>query len=103
PHIGPTQLANVPCGSVVMRGGIIRQATRVGCRNAAGLQGQTSNMTTASLSAFATLLRSYRLEAGLTQEALAERAGLSARTVSDLERGFKTKPRRETVELLAVA
>ena len=35
---------------------------------------------------FAALLRRQRLAAGLTQEALAERAGLSAKAVSDLER-----------------
>ena len=35
---------------------------------------------------FAQLLRHARLRAGLTQEALAERARLSWRTISDLER-----------------
>jgi transcriptional regulator with XRE-family HTH domain len=39
--------------------------------------------------AFGALLRRYREEAGLTQEALAERAGLSARGISDLERGIR--------------
>jgi transcriptional regulator with XRE-family HTH domain len=38
------------------------------------------------------LLRQYRVAAALSQEALAERAGLSARTISDLERGVKTSP-----------
>ena len=37
--------------------------------------------------AFGDLLRRYRLAAGLTQEALAERAGLSSDAVSTLERG----------------
>ena len=36
---------------------------------------------------FGALLRQHRLALGLTQEALAERAGLSWRTVQDLERG----------------
>jgi transcriptional regulator with XRE-family HTH domain len=36
---------------------------------------------------FGTLLRQYRLAAGLTQMALAERAGLSLRGLSDLARG----------------
>jgi transcriptional regulator with XRE-family HTH domain len=49
------------------------------------------------------LLRSYRVEAELTQEELAQRAGLSARAISDLERGVKIKPHRVTVELLADA
>jgi transcriptional regulator with XRE-family HTH domain len=52
---------------------------------------------------FADLLRRYRLAAGLTQEELAERATLSARAVSDLERGLRTRPQRETIRLLAEA
>jgi predicted ATPase/DNA-binding XRE family transcriptional regulator len=52
---------------------------------------------------FATLLRRHRLAAGLTQEQLAERANLSVRAVSDLERGLRTVPRRDTVDLLAAA
>lgn len=52
---------------------------------------------------FARLLRQYRLAAGLTQEGLAERSGLSIRAISDLERGLKVVPRRDTVELLAGA
>jgi tetratricopeptide (TPR) repeat protein/transcriptional regulator with XRE-family HTH domain len=52
---------------------------------------------------FASLLRRFRLAAGLTQEALAERAHLSARAISDLERGLKRSPRRDTVELLETA
>src|SRR5947209_9156525 len=48
-------------------------------------------------------LRRYRLAALLTQEQLAERAHLSYRTISDLERGVKHTPRRETVLLLAEA
>jgi predicted ATPase/DNA-binding XRE family transcriptional regulator len=51
-------------------------------------------------STFGTLLRSFRIRAGLTQEALAERSGLSARGISDLERGLKRAPRRDTVALL---
>jgi transcriptional regulator with XRE-family HTH domain len=52
---------------------------------------------------FAVLLRRHRVAAGLSQEALAERAGLSARAVSDLERGARRAPYRETVRLLADA
>jgi predicted ATPase/DNA-binding XRE family transcriptional regulator len=47
------------------------------------------------------LLKRYRLAAGLTQEALAERAGLSTRAVSDLERGRSRAPRYDTLDLLA--
>jgi transcriptional regulator with XRE-family HTH domain len=52
---------------------------------------------------FGSLLRRYRLEAGLTQEALAERAGLSPKAVSDLERDPTRTPRLATVVLLAEA
>src|SRR5207244_3862503 len=52
---------------------------------------------------FGALLRRYRLARGLTQEALAERAGLSVRTVSDLERGVNLTPRKDTLPLLAAA
>ncbi|MBV9597034.1 MAG: helix-turn-helix transcriptional regulator [Chloroflexi bacterium] len=52
---------------------------------------------------FATLRKRHRLAAGLTQEDVAERAGISARAVSDLELGGGRTPRLETVGLLAAA
>jgi len=52
---------------------------------------------------FGALLRRQRLAAGLTQEALAEHAGLSAKAVSDLERDPARTPRLGTVTLLADA
>ena len=52
---------------------------------------------------FGTLLRRWRKAAGHTQEELAERAGLSVRGISDLERGLKHRPHRDTVQLLADA
>src|ERR687887_2830723 len=52
---------------------------------------------------FGALLRAYRVAAGLSQEELAERARLSARTIGDLERGVSNAPRKDTVELLAQA
>src|SRR5262245_30662874 len=52
---------------------------------------------------FGDLLRRYRMAAALSQEELAERAGLSVRAVSDLERGVHRTPRLETVRLLADA
>ncbi len=52
---------------------------------------------------FAAVLTRYRLEAGLTQQELAERANLSTRGVSDLERGLKMRPRMYTVLQLADA
>src|SRR5919197_2684720 len=51
--------------------------------------------------AFGELLKRYRLSAGLTQEQLAERAGLSERAISDLERGARRAPQRATLQLLA--
>jgi tetratricopeptide (TPR) repeat protein/transcriptional regulator with XRE-family HTH domain len=52
---------------------------------------------------FAGLLRELRRRARLTQEELADAAGVSLRTVSDLERGVATTPQKETVRLLADA
>jgi predicted ATPase/DNA-binding XRE family transcriptional regulator len=52
---------------------------------------------TASHPRFGDLLRQYRIERGLTQEELAERARLSARGISDLERGQRNAPQRETI------
>jgi transcriptional regulator with XRE-family HTH domain len=49
---------------------------------------------------FGSLLRRYRVAAGLTQEELAERAGVSTRGVSDLERGAHGLPRKDTLQLL---
>ena len=52
---------------------------------------------------FAGLLRQLRAEAGLTQEELAEAAGLSPRSVSDLERGINRTARKDTAVLLSGA
>src|SRR5438309_11923281 len=51
---------------------------------------------------FGALVRQYRLAAGLTQAALAERAGVSLRAVQDLERSVG-RPQRETARRLAEA
>jgi tetratricopeptide (TPR) repeat protein/transcriptional regulator with XRE-family HTH domain len=50
---------------------------------------------------FAALLRQLRTAARLTQEELAEATGLSPRSISDLERGIATAPRRDTIRMLA--
>ncbi len=52
---------------------------------------------------FAGLLRRLRGEARLTQEELAEAAGLSPRSVSDLERGVNRTAHKDTALLLAGA
>jgi transcriptional regulator with XRE-family HTH domain/tetratricopeptide (TPR) repeat protein len=49
------------------------------------------------------LLRRYRSAACLTQEELAERAGLSARAVANLERGRTARPHHRSVRTLADA
>lgn len=54
-------------------------------------------------SAFGALLRRFRLDAGLSQEELAERSGLSVGAISALERGVRRAPYRDTVaKLVAV-
>jgi transcriptional regulator with XRE-family HTH domain len=60
-------------------------------------------MATQSAATFGDLLRRYRLAAGLTQEELAEKAQVSPRAISDLERGLRSCPWRETIHLLAEA
>ena len=52
---------------------------------------------------FAALLRQLRIGAGLTQEELAEAAGVSPRAVSDLERGIHRTAHKDTALLLAGA
>jgi len=52
---------------------------------------------------FGELLRQYRTAAGLTQEELAEQARISARAISDLERGVNRTARRDTIRQLVDA
>ncbi len=52
---------------------------------------------------FAGLLRQLRAGARLTQEELAEAAGISTRAVSDLERGVNRTAHKDTAKLLAEA
>lgn len=60
-------------------------------------------MRTHPPSPFGDVLKRLRLAAGLSQEELAERAGLSPRGLSDLERGLRPHPRPATVRMLADA
>lgn len=53
--------------------------------------------------AFGRLLRQYRVAAGWSQEALAERAGLSRRGIADLERGARRFPHPNTIKRLSEA
>ncbi|MBV9579663.1 MAG: AAA family ATPase [Chloroflexi bacterium] len=57
----------------------------------------------ASQPSFGELLKRARRAAGMTQEALATRAGLSGRVISDLERQVQHTPRPATVRLLVEA
>ena len=52
---------------------------------------------------FAVVLLHLRTSAGMTQEQLADRAGLSPRSISDLERGVHRTARQETIKLLVQA
>ena len=60
-------------------------------------------MTTSSAVTLASLLRRFRIAAGLTQEELAQRAKLSIRAISDLERGVRHAPHKDTLALLIEA
>jgi transcriptional regulator with XRE-family HTH domain len=53
--------------------------------------------------AFGSLLRQLREAAGLTQEELAERAGLTSYAIGSLERGRRQRPYPHTVRSLADA
>src|SRR3954470_7039379 len=73
------------------------------CSCALDLDRKRTGMATRDHSPIGHLLRRLRTAAALSQEALAERAGLSVRAVSDLERGVHRAPRLETVGMLADA
>jgi branched-chain amino acid transport system substrate-binding protein len=60
-------------------------------------------MATTQPPTFGQLLKQHRIAADLTQEALAERAGLAARTISDMERGLRSAPYRDTLSRLIQA
>ncbi|MET9275919.1 helix-turn-helix domain-containing protein [Kribbella sp. NPDC003557] len=52
---------------------------------------------------FADLLLDLRVQAGLSQEELADRAGLSVRSIREMEAGRVARPRKDSVRLLAAA
>ena len=52
---------------------------------------------------FGELVRDYRQRLGLTQDELADRAGVSSRNLRDVETGRVRRPRKVTVQLLADA
>jgi predicted ATPase/DNA-binding XRE family transcriptional regulator len=58
---------------------------------------------TGNVEEFGSLLKRLRVAAALSQEQLAEKAGLSYRGISDLERGVRGRPRLDTLRRLAEA
>lgn len=64
---------------------------------------ETTMATTHGPGPFGLLLRQYRAAAGMSQEELAERAHLSRRGISDLERGERRSPHPGTARRLAQA
>ncbi|MER6564611.1 helix-turn-helix transcriptional regulator, partial [Streptomyces sp. NPDC001027] len=52
---------------------------------------------------FATTVRRFRLRAGLTQEALSERSGVSVSTIRGMETGKRRNPQLASVRQLASA
>ncbi|MDX8141205.1 tetratricopeptide repeat protein [Lentzea sp. BCCO 10_0061] len=52
---------------------------------------------------FATVMRRFRLRAGLTQEALAQRSGVSVSTIRGMETGKRRNPQLTSVRQLAAA
>ena len=60
-------------------------------------------MGTRGDSTLGSVLRALREDAGLSQEELAERAGLSSHAISALERGTRTRPYPHTLRSLATA
>ena len=66
-------------------------------------EGRTRHVNRGQDAPFGARLRQVREAAGLTQEDLAARAGLSAKGISDLERGARRRPHPHTVRALADA
>jgi tetratricopeptide (TPR) repeat protein/transcriptional regulator with XRE-family HTH domain len=64
---------------------------------------QSHDASSADDGGFGGLLRAHRERGLVSQERLAERSGLSARTIRDLETGRVRRPRGESVRLLADA
>src|SRR5262249_5199469 len=98
--------ATLPCRSLYREVHSVRILHALGRDNARvdGYPGAQPGMaTTRETGSFAALLRQYRAAAGLSQEELAEQAGLSRRGISDLERGTRRFPYPATARRLAQA
>src|SRR6185503_15592588 len=88
PRSEPTQSWQLPPG----HGGMLRAADE-----------PVEHVASQPNQGFAAVLRRHRLLAGLSQEALAERSGLSVRGISDLERGIRRAPHPSTIARLSEA
>src|SRR5690242_4195522 len=97
--ISPRQIS-FPYATVQAPSRTAQGSCRRGCRPA---HGTGAAVATEETIRFGALLKHHRTAVHLTQEALAERAGLSARVISDLERDGARTPQRATVRLLAAA
>ncbi|HEX3368522.1 MAG TPA: helix-turn-helix domain-containing protein [Candidatus Cybelea sp.] len=64
---------------------------------------RSASQDAAATAELAALLKTFRVEAGLSQQALAERALISVQAVSALERGYRKAPYRATLERIADA
>jgi transcriptional regulator with XRE-family HTH domain len=81
---------------------------RQNCRSASRIVGQSSRVievrwdrVAGQPEAFGELVRRARVAGQLTQEALAERTGLSVRAISNIERSRTTRPHRASVLQIA--
>lgn len=87
-----------------LRDRLLRERVRVdGAARPGGARHTMSGGPDSATSSFSALLRRSRLAAGLTQEELAERAGMSAQAIGRLERGDRQRPYPNTVRRLVDA
>ena len=93
-HLQPSRNIEAPAVSYLSANRISRRCAYPG----AGVDDDTNSGEN-----FGRLLRRYRSAAGLTQEELAYRSGLSVRALSNMERGRTTRPFGRSVRLLADA
>src|SRR5690348_13319265 len=76
----------------------MRQVEPASCRSRdSHICREIGDMDDAQAQAVAALLRHHRQATGLSQEELAARAGVSVRSISNLERGVPHRPRKDTL------
>src|SRR5579859_2928476 len=100
----PTRLSSLPRITLAGRPGDT-QRTHVAYANPPRLSTLLHRgfaVTDEARQSFGRFLRDLRSRAGLTQAELAERAGVSARGIQDLERGIRRNPHQDTVRRIAL-